>query len=223
MEVVAQIQRMLTEIYDLDLRHDVRDYLVTRRSHLPVAARVGADGQDEELLVAQLPGELAMTLFIDARVLRRLQQHDPLRSLDARNVADWWTALEGVSHFAYMIHNATHDRAVDRLELELQAEVDKYVATAWLLLHQSPRRLPLELHPLLFTRTRIDPDRAGALFGLYAAASHHAARFCRRVESGFARAREAAARPLAATQMSELRRFYRLGSLRKLEHIAAFA
>jgi hypothetical protein len=223
MQLVAQIQRMLAEIYDLDLQHDARDFLVTRRSRLPVAARVGPDGQDEELLVAQFPGELAMTLFVDARVLRRLQQHDPLRHLNAGNVADWWTVLEGVSHFAYMIHNASHDRAVDRLELELQAEVDKYVATAWLLLRQSPRRLPLELHPLLFKRTRIDPGRAGTLYGLYAAASHHAARFCRRVESGLARAREAAARPLAATQMSELRRFYRLGSLRKLEHIASLA
>jgi hypothetical protein len=221
MQLVTEIQRLLSEIYDLELPHDVRDFLVTRRSRLPTAARVGAPDQDEELLVARCQDELALTLFLDATVLARLRRHDPLRCLDERNVADWWTVLEGVSHFAYVVHNAAHDREVDRLELELQAEVDKYVGTLWLLLRQSPRRLPLELHPLLFARTRIDAQRAGHRFGLYAAASRHAARFCHRVERGLARARDAASRPFAAAQISELRRFYRLGSIRKLEHIAA--
>jgi hypothetical protein len=223
MQLLEYAQRLLSEIYDLDLTHDVRDFVVTRRSRLPASARVGAANQDEELLVASLPGELAVTLFLDAAVLRRLRRHDPMQCLDERNLADWWTLLEGVSHFVYVAHNATHDREIDRFELELQAEVDKYVATACLLLHQSPRRLPLELHPLLFERARIDPVRAGDRFALYAAASRHAARFCRRVEHGLARAREVAARPFAATQVSELRRFYRLGSLRKIEHIAALA
>jgi hypothetical protein len=221
MQIVSEIQRLLSEIYDLHLGHDVRDFLVTRRSRLPAVARTGAPVQDEELLVARRDDGLALTLYLDAQVLRRLRRHDPLRCLDERNLADWWTVLEGVSHFAYVVHNARHDREVDRLELELQGEVDKYVGTLWLLLRQSPRRLPLELHPLLFARTRIDAQRAGGHVGLYAAASHQAARFCRRIERGLARAREVAARPFAAGQVSELRRFYRLGSLRKLEHIAA--
>jgi hypothetical protein len=222
-QLLTQIQRLLAEIYDLDLRHDVRDFLVTRRSRLPACARVGAQDQDEELLVARLHDGLALTLFLDAAVLRRLRRHDPLRCVDARNVADWWTVLEGVSHFAYVIHNAAHDREVDRLELELQAEVDKYVATAWLLRRQAPQHLPLELHPLLFRRTRIDAQRAGSRVGLYAAASRHAGRFCRRLEAGLAKAREAASRPLAAAQLTELRRFYRLGGIRKVEHITAGA
>jgi hypothetical protein len=221
MHLLNQVQRLLGEIYDLELTHDVRDFLVTRRKDLPPVARVGARGQDEELLVARLPGELALTLFLDAAVLRRLERHDPLDRLDADNVADWWTVLEGISHFAYVVHNAAHDREVDRLELELQAEVDKYVATALLLQRQAPGRLPLELHPLLFARTRIDRSRAGHRFGLYAAASRHADRFCRRLEKGLARAREAAARPFVSSQLGELRRFYRLGSTRKLELIAA--
>jgi len=219
--VAADIQRLLVEIYDLDLAHDVRDFLVTRRAQLPAFARVGAAEQDEELLVASLPGELALTLFVDAAVLKRLEQSDPLSSLHAGNLADWWTVLEGVSHFAYVVHNAAHDRHVDRLELELQAEVDKYVGTLWLLRAQCPTHLPLKLHTLLFRRARIDPQRAAGRAGLYAAASRHAARFCRRVEQGVARARAAARGPLAGTAVSELRRFYRWSSARKLEHIAA--
>ncbi len=171
--------------------------------------------------MAALPDELALSLFVDGAVLKRLERSNPLACLTTDNLADWWTVLEGVSHFAYVVHNAAHDRAVDRLELELQAEVDKYVGTLWLLRAQHPAHLPLELHPLLFARTRIDPRLACGREGLYAAASRQASRFCRRVEHGLARARAAARAPLADGALSELRRFYRWPSARKLEHIAA--
>ena len=36
-------------------------------------------------------------------------------------------ALEGVSHFLYLIWNASFDRSVTLLEMELQAEIDKFV------------------------------------------------------------------------------------------------
>lgn len=221
MRIAADVQRLLVEIYDLDLEHDVRDFLVTRRTQLPAVARVGAEGQDEELLVAASAGELALSLFVDAAVLGRLQRHDPLARLSEANLADWWTLLEGVSHFAYVVHNASHDRAVDRLELELQAEVDKYVGTLWLLRAQNPTHVPFELHPLLFARTRIDPRLACGRSGLYAAANGLAARFCRRVERGLARARAVARGPLGEGMLGELRRFYRWSSARKLSHIAA--
>lgn len=219
MRVLADIQHLLAGIYDLDPGQDVRDFVVTRRAQLPPGADVGDESQDETLLVAALPGELALTLFLDAAVLRRLEQRDPLRRLGNDNLADWWTALEGVSHFLYVVHNANHDRDVDRLELELQAEVDKYVGTLFVLRAQEPAHRPLELHPLLFRRTRIDPLRAGSHVDLYAAATRQAARFCRRVERGLTRVRE----PIANAALSELRRFYRWSTRRKLEHIAALA
>jgi hypothetical protein len=216
MRVLADIQRLLAGIYDLDPGHDVRDFVVTRRAQLPAAID---ESQDETLLVAALPGELGMTLFLDAALLQRLEQHDPLAHLGNENLADWWTALEGVSHFLYVAHNANHDRDVDRLELELQAEVDKYVGTLLVLRAQAPAHRPLELHPLLFARTRIDPHRAGPHVHLYAAASREAARFCRRVERGLTKVRG----PFAQAALSELRRFYRWSTRRKLEHIAAVA
>ncbi|HEY8079102.1 MAG TPA: hypothetical protein VIF62_33450, partial [Labilithrix sp.] len=38
--------------------------------------------------------------------------------------------IEGVSHFVYLADRASRDRATTQLELELQAEVDKYVVLA---------------------------------------------------------------------------------------------
>ena len=53
----------------------------------------------------------------------------------------------------------------------MQAEIDKYVSTCWLLRRQWPQRFPAELHPLLFERTRIDAALAGERAGLYRTAT----------------------------------------------------
>ena len=50
--------------------------------------------------------------------------------LDGENLADFWSALEGVSHFTYYAWNAARDKSVSLFELELQAEVDKFVTTS---------------------------------------------------------------------------------------------
>src|SRR6185437_1441564 len=113
----------------------------------------------------------------------------------------------------YLDWHCAHDRAVCLLELELQAEIDKYVASWWVLHEQYPAHHPTELHPLLFERTRIDAALAGERRELYRQANQYAARFCRRLERQLAG--EAPARREA---IAELRRFYRLSRERKLNH-----
>ena len=87
-----------------------------------------------------------------------------------------------MSHFLYFAWNAGHDQGVTLLELELQAEIDKYVASYLLLKRQFPDRFPAELLRLLFERTRIDPELANGREALYRAASRHAEKFCRHLD-----------------------------------------
>jgi hypothetical protein len=211
--VLRQLQQLLGGIYDVDITADVYDYLVTDRGHLPASMR--AAPADEQLLVRQDPGELALALFLDAEVLERLAAENPLEALHGGNLADYWTALEGVSHFLYLAWNAGHDKPVSLLELEVQAEIDKYVTSLWLLRAQSPQRFPRELHPALFERARVDPSLAGERTGMYLAANDYAARFCRYL-NGMASRGE---RTGLARMTAELRRFYRLSNTAKLEHI----
>src|SRR6266404_1997629 len=181
--LLSRLQDLIGGIYDVSIAHDVYDFLVTDRGHLPHAARSGT--ADEELLVAQpLEGsdELVMSLYLDPALLERLAREDPLTRLHAGNVADYWTALEGVSHFLYLAWNAGHDKPVSLLELEMQAEVDKYVGSYWLMRRQFPDRFPAGLLRLLFERTRIDPRLAGGREDLYREASRYAEKFCRRLE-----------------------------------------
>jgi hypothetical protein len=215
--ILKRLQDFIGDIYDVSIAHDVYDFLVTDRQHLPVAARTNGP-TDEELIVAQPEegeGEIAMSLYLDPRLLERLDRADPMERLHDGNVADYLTALEGVSHFVYLAWNAGHDKPVSLLELEMQAEVDKYVGSYWLMRRQLPDRFPAELLRLLFERTRIDPGLAAGRESMYREASRYAEMFCRRLERSLRGARDSS----QAEVLTELRRFYRLTNARKVAHI----
>jgi hypothetical protein len=215
--LLTQLQDLISGIYDVSISHDVYDFLVTDRGDLPAVARSGE--ADEELIVAQPTpengGEVGMSLYLDPELLKRLSLADPMVRLHDGNVADYWTALEGVSHFLYLAWNAGHDRPVSLLELEMQAEVDKYVASYWLMREQLPDRFPTELLCLLFERTRIDSRLARGRDAMYRDASRYAEKFCRRLEQSLRSARGDS----GGAVLAELRRFYRLTNTRKLAHI----
>jgi hypothetical protein len=216
--ILKRLQDFIGDIYDVRISHDVYDFLVTDRQRLPPAARTTGP-TDEELIVAQpeegVAGEIAMSLYLDPELLERLDRADPMERLHDGNVADYWTALEGVSHFVYVAWNAGHDKTVSLLELEMQAEVDKYVGSYWLMRRQFPDRFPAELLRLLFERTRIDPRLAAGREHMYREASRYAEKFCRHLEQSL---RDARGRSQAEV-LSELRRFYRLTNARKVAHI----
>ncbi|MBW4050339.1 MAG: hypothetical protein HIU85_02595 [Proteobacteria bacterium] len=214
--ILRQLQQLIGGIYDVSVGHDVYDFLVTDRGRLPVCVR--ARVSEEDLVVADAGDageEAAISLYLDPGLLERLRQEDPMVRLHDGNVADYWKALEGVSHFLYLAWNAGHDRPVSILELELQAEIDKYVASYWLLRRQLPQRFPAELRRILFERTRVDPRLADGRDDLYREASRYAEKFCGRLEQSL---RRAGGGPGNAV-LTELRRFYRLTNARKVAHI----
>jgi hypothetical protein len=214
---LTSLQGALAEIYDLPPTPDVCDFLLTDRAGLAQFSESRAS--DEQLIVAEEGDTLSMGLYIDAAVLERLGRRDPHAGLTHENLADYLTAAEGVSHFVYVAWNTGHDKPVTLLELELQAEVDKYVLCAWLLRAQGDGRFPRELHRALFERARVDPVAAAGRIGLYHTASTYGARFCRHVGALLERKRHGVTRDLLA----ELRRFYRWGNVRKLRHIERYA
>jgi len=217
MSAVGRLESLLTSVYDLDVDCRVADFLVTDRQALPGECH-DAPG-DEQLFVTVVDEELCMSLYLDPELLGRLERRDPHDGLDAENIADFWTALEGVSHFLCVAHNAGHDRPVSRLALELQAEIDKYVASFLLLRRRHPHRFPAELHALLFRRAQPDPVLAAGRESLYRRASRYAARFCTRLEPAL----RASSRRGDRSWFAELRRFYRLSDTGKFRHIERLA
>jgi hypothetical protein len=211
--LLQPMQDLLAGIYDLPTEYRVHDFLFTERDRLPASLR--AAPTDEQVLVLDEGEDAAVGLYLDPGLLERLRAANPLEALHGGNLADYWTALEGVSHFLCLAWHAGHDRAVSLLELELQAEIDKYVTSWWLLRRQCPQSYPAGLHRLLFERTRIAPELAGERTTLYREANQYAGRFCRRLEQ------QLSDRQLRAhgETLAGLRRFYRLNRECKLKHI----
>ncbi|MFZ1907394.1 MAG: hypothetical protein WAU56_18595 [Steroidobacteraceae bacterium] len=211
--LLSRLQALIGGIYDVSVGYDIYDFLITDRGRLPQEAHTALG--DEALIVAAEPagdGAVGMSLYLDPQLLARLASADPLVRLDAANVGDYWTVLEGVSHFLYVAWNAGHDKPVSLLELEMQAEVDKYVVSYWLMRRQYPRHFPAELRRALFERTHVDTRLTAGPRELYREASRYAERFCRRLEHDLGNAAE-------NVVLAELRRFYRLTHSCKRAHI----
>lgn len=214
------LQGRLASLYDAPAAHDVYDFLVTDAARAAqLAGRAQPPPTDEQLLLAEGDDGLELSLYLDAEVLRRLAARCPLRALDERNLADYCTALEGVSHFHYVVWNTDTTRVISLLELELQAEVDKYASALSLMLEQRGGSFPAELFHRLFDAAGFLPELDREERARYEEAHRFAARFCRRLEERFLRRRRA--RPEAL--LAELRRFYRLGSHSKLRHAAQWS
>ncbi len=213
--LLRQLQGLLAGLYDAPSAHDVYDFLITDASH--AAALQGREEHppaEEQLLVAEDEDGVGISLYLDAAVLQRLGACCPMQALSESNLADYCTVLEGVSHFHYFVWSAGRERTVSLLELELQAEVDKYASALRLMLEQRAGRFPAELFERLFERVSFLPGLTPAERGRYEEAHRFAARFCGRLEERFLRRRQ----PRPEGMLSELRAFYRLGQHAKLRH-----
>jgi len=119
--LLRNLQNLLAGLYDAPAEHDVYDFLITDATHAAALAGTSAPpGTDEQLLVAEDEQGVELSLYVDQAVLERLGERCPLRSLSEENLADYCTALEGVSHFHYFVWSAGRERTVSLLELELQ-------------------------------------------------------------------------------------------------------
>jgi hypothetical protein len=185
---LRRIQRRLERFYHLERTPDVVDFV-----------REGGRGSREALLVRDFGEELELAL-----VLPPDQPSDDVEAEDLR-----LQLLEGVSHFVYIAERARTGLPATQLELELQAEVDKFVLLA-LETPFEPRRSK-DVHFRLYECARfLDPPGSEA-YERYRLANDLAARFVARVLD----------KQEPVTMQAELRRFYRLGQTGKISLAAA--
>lgn len=212
--LVRELQQWLGRLYAIELSADVSDYLVTD-ARVP-AQLLGTDEplSDEMLLVQECPGSVDLTLYLNAALLDRLDYADPRYRLVHGNLDDFCRVLEGVSHFVYLAWKACNDRRVSMLELEVQAEVDKYLGARLLLESQGGAVMQgPELLQRLFAQVRYRDSLSTEEQARYRCANDVASRYCRNLEQRFT------AGPVPAAMMQELRAFYRMPQPDKLSHI----
>ena len=214
--MLAALQQQLSDIYQLERGHDVRDYVITDPT---LAKYLSQDAMlsnsDETLLVTQDDDGLALSLFLDSDMLGRVESSNPLHCLRAELLDDLWKVLEGISHFNCVVWKASQDRTVTLLELELQGEIDKFVSTMLLALGQADTDLLHSLHGWLFDKVSFDDGLDKEQLQRYQSANDYAARFCHRLRQQLIVDDQLA--------LSELRQFYRLQLSDKISHIHAQA
>ena len=212
--LLEKLQNHLEYIYEVRSEHRINDFII-QDPQLAAQLDNGHNARDipEKLLIQQDGEYIDVALYLDSELVTRLERDDPTQTLHDNNIYDFWTALEGISHFLYFTWNATYERAVSLLELELQAEVDKFILAALLLEKQFDGYIPNGLHYHLFQNTSFDERLSDAEFTRYRDANNFAAKFCSYLEKRFLK------QGVQHGLMNELRRFYRQNHQHKIHTI----
>jgi hypothetical protein len=209
--LIGRVQEHLEAIYDIRCEHRAQEFLVPP----DVARALGASGRvPEELLVLQSGDALELALYVAPELLEALErlQHSPGEHVVDEALDSYVHLAEGVSHFLYLAHSARLGRRVSLLELEAQAEIDKF-ATCVLSCWKRGAAFAAELFERLFQRVSYRSHLDGAERWRYEQANRLSRSFCRRL-----------LRHVAADRMdrflADLRYAYRLGAEAKLRHLA---
>jgi len=182
--IASAVQRSLGRLYRLEGAPDVHPFL-----------EVADDGEREALFVREAPdGAVEMAL----RVPRMGEGLDTLCQI-----------IEGVSHFVYLAERARVAREATQLEMELQAEVDKYVVLAGAIRELDVRRSSA-LRAELYERVVFAHGAASVEGARYRIANELAAKFVRALERRYLAANR------VAEMRDELRRFFQMGQEDKL-------
>ena len=211
--LLDELQLLLARLVDVPVRFPVTGFHLAQRAQCcELLGRELGPEEDEQVLLSENEAGPALTVYIDQQVLRRLDRHDPMRQLSDTNLADFCVALEGVSHFQYLVWSAEYGRQVSLLELELQAEVDKYAVAVYLLRRQGCSDLPRGLRHSLFENVGFVNGLSAEIRQRYIEANRYAARFCRHLERQYLTQQRF--RPEA--WLRALREFYRYPHRQKL-------
>lgn len=188
--LAGRIQSGLERLYRLDRAADV-DAFVMRAE----------EGEREALFVREAEdGVLEMRLRLPALegAFSSGDRLDPVCQI-----------IEGVSHFVYLADRAARNREATQLELELQAEVDKYVVLA-ASLDGFDEVASKKLRARLYDEVSFEHDADTELGERYRVANDYARRFTARLE------RDYVSRARFGELHKELRRFFHLGQGEKL-------
>jgi hypothetical protein len=203
------IQEHLEAIYAVRCEHRASDFLVDADT---ARALGGSAGSREELLVSEGEVGLELALYVAPALLARVAHADPLRAL-SEDPGGFCEVAEGVSHFVYLARCAALDRRVSLLELEAQAEVDKFAVCVLMRWGHQLGTGAASLVGQLFDRVRLRDTLSPAERFRYEASSRVARAYCLRLVPLVVAGR-------LERLLAELRRAYRMGAEAKLTYFA---
>lgn len=214
LNLLRRIQKQLTSIYEIEIDYDIGQFTLTD----PTLADAISDYQGdtpEQLLINQQDDYLDISLYLDQSILCSLQKENPFDCLHEGNLEHYWIAVEGVSHFLYIAWRAYFDRQVSQLELELQAEIDKYICAIYLFSQQQQKINVDALWNRLFRNYYLRDHLNVIQIKRYQQANEYAGQYCKQIHQQFKKSMN------NFPCFKQLRRFYRLNQRAKIAHISS--
>ncbi|MBI2345657.1 MAG: hypothetical protein HYV03_01955 [Deltaproteobacteria bacterium] len=207
--ILHHISAYLQTVYRLGNLPPLDRFLIGAEAAQRLAGRTAPLPPDlnELLLLRQRGAELEVGLYIAPSILAALAEDDPYTCLHEGNVGPLCIAIEGISHLCCILWKFLNAVPATQLELEIQAEVDKFICCATILREQAEG---FHLHDQLFARYRLVEGITAEQSERYHLASELAYRFCRQLQASYLRSHR-----LAALHRS-LQTFYRLSPWGKL-------
>lgn len=208
-EALLQLQQLLESLNGISAA-PVGSFLIDSNARERLAPNASPD---EALLVLESGDTLHVALFLNDQVLTQLSRGSGEPWSHAR-LSGFCAAAEGVSHFLYLAQRAGQGGQVSQLELEAQAELDKYLAVLLQLWATGRRAASPTLRRQLFEKSALRPGLTPLERDRYRLASTLAAACAKALE-----ARYVLEGRLEAL-LREVRRLYRLSGGEKFSALA---
>ena len=223
--MLEHIQKHLVEIYHLEPTGPVTNFLLDPHTFRLWHGNTPGNPNliREQVILKENTAEdlVQLGLYLHPDVLENLQKYRPDDGLNQNNFEDFCSAVEGVSHFLFVDHRAKLDLPLSAVELELQAEVDKFV-TIFFYFHAQDRNVALTsenqnlLLNHLFQAFRLRPHLNLEEIERYETAANTAAKICKFLSDQYLRKK-----PKWNELFYFLRKFYRrvfYGKIMSLSH-----
>lgn len=212
-QFLTTLQLVLESYYDIDPPYCISEFVC--HSAQTETGSAQCKGTVPEMLVFREDStNLDISLFLNASLLEGIDNHNYKNHWYSRNFENGCILLEGVSHFLYMVFNAHHDRQVSMLDLEVQAEIDKFIFSA---LHIDNTCSVDSLLQRLFCNISYREEMSSELRYRYERANELGYAYCQWLADNFE------LRANNKSLLAEISKIYRLNGSTKQAHILSMA
>lgn len=208
MNLVQHIQDRLHDLYNVDVEVNARDFLIGCKE---LSELLNCDQNTimakELFLVNPHPQDetVEVALYLQDAVCENLANNYPLKEINQHNLSDLCVLIEGVSHFVYYLYQSAQQNNVSQLELELQAEIDKFLLI--LQMTGADKSHALKVMNLLFEDYKLQEHLSAEQKLRYQDANQLARRYCYELTQN------------SSNWVEDVREFYSLSHQQKIHKI----
>jgi hypothetical protein len=129
---VAEIERHLRTFYPLNIEVSAKDYILS-----PNFSHDSIENKRAAVVSIECDGYQNIGIYFSQAFIDQHAEATPKNLITTKSLDSHCAIIEEVSHFHLLAHRTLCDQPVTRLELETQAEIDKFLICATMLFEQT--------------------------------------------------------------------------------------